>query len=80
MVQNLIEALSPSNLPPVNPSSAKAAIDTGGLSLLRGGTQFVKDMAAAPRIPVRAAHPALTSYPGKKVMVGLRPEHLRGCR
>jgi hypothetical protein len=34
---NLIAALSPSNVPLVNPSSAKAVIDTDGLSLVRGG-------------------------------------------
>jgi polyhydroxyalkanoate synthase len=50
-VDNMIEALAPSNVPLVNPSSAKAAIDTAGLSLVRGGTQLVKDLAAAPRIP-----------------------------
>ena len=51
LVENLIEALSPSNVPLVNPASAKAAIDTAGLSLVRGGTQLVKDLASAPRIP-----------------------------
>jgi len=48
---NLIEALSPSNVPLVNPSSAKAAIDTGGLSLARGGLSLLRDMASPPRIP-----------------------------
>jgi len=51
LVENLTEALSPSNLPLVNPTSAKVAIDTGGASLVRGGVQLVKDLAAAPRIP-----------------------------
>jgi len=51
LVENLTEALSPSNLPLVNPTSAKTAIDTGGASLVRGGVQLVKDLAAAPRIP-----------------------------
>jgi polyhydroxyalkanoate synthase len=48
---NLIEAVSPSNVPLVNPSSAKAAIDTGGLSLARGGLSLLRDMASPPRIP-----------------------------
>jgi polyhydroxyalkanoate synthase subunit PhaC len=48
---NLIAALSPSNVPLLNPSSAKAAIDTGGLSLARGGRSLLRDMASAPRIP-----------------------------
>ena len=48
---NLIEAVSPSNMPLVNPSSAKAALDTGGLSLARGGLSLLRDMASPPRIP-----------------------------
>jgi polyhydroxyalkanoate synthase len=51
LVDNVREALAPSNIPLVNPASAKAVIDTGGLSLVRGGKQLVKDLAAAPRIP-----------------------------
>jgi len=51
LLLNLLEAASPSNLPLVNPSSAKAAIDTGGLSLLRGGRQLLKDLERPPRIP-----------------------------
>ena len=39
LVENLVEALAPSNVPLVNPASAKAAIDTAGLSLVRGGLQ-----------------------------------------
>jgi len=51
LLENLAQALAPSNLPLLNPASAKAAIDTGGLSLLRGGSQLVKDLAAPPRVP-----------------------------
>jgi len=51
LVENLVEAVSPSNVPLINPASAKAVIDTAGLSLLRGGTRLVKDLASAPRIP-----------------------------
>ena len=50
-VENVIEAASPSNIPLVNPASAKAVIDTAGLSLVRGGTQLARDMISAPRIP-----------------------------
>ena len=50
-LENLAEALAPSNVPLVNPASAKAVIDTAGLSLVRGGKQLVKDLASAPRIP-----------------------------
>ncbi len=51
LLENVIEAVAPSNVPLLNPASAKAAIDSGGLSLLRGGRQLVKDLASAPRIP-----------------------------
>ncbi|MHA6631540.1 PHA/PHB synthase family protein [Pseudonocardia sichuanensis] len=51
LLENVVEAAAPSNLPLVNPASAKAAIDTAGLSLARGGMRLVKDLAAAPRVP-----------------------------
>jgi len=51
LADNLIEALSPSNIPLVNPASAKAAIDTAGGNLARGSVRFLRDMAAPPRIP-----------------------------
>ncbi len=51
VVDNLLEAAAPSNVPLVNPASAKAVIDTAGLSLLRGATNFVRDMAVPPRVP-----------------------------
>ena len=50
-VENLLQAMSPSNLPLVNPASAKAVVDTAGLSLLRGGLNLLRDLATAPRIP-----------------------------
>src|SRR6266536_2238099 len=51
LLENLAAALSPSNLPLVNPASAKAAIDTGGRSLVRGGISLLRDLAAPPRVP-----------------------------
>jgi polyhydroxyalkanoate synthase subunit PhaC len=60
VVDNLVEALSPSNLPLVNPASAKAVIDTGGMNVVRGTTQFVRDMASAPRIPEMVDRSAFT--------------------
>lgn len=51
MIENVMEAISPSNVPLVNPTSAKVAIDTGGQSLLRGAKQLVKDLSSAPRVP-----------------------------
>ena len=50
-VENVAEALAPSNVPLVNPASSKAVIDTAGLSLVRGGRQLVADLSSAPRIP-----------------------------
>jgi polyhydroxyalkanoate synthase subunit PhaC len=51
MLMNLTEAVSPSNVPLVNPASAKAALEYGGLSLVKGAANFVSDMWAPPRIP-----------------------------
>jgi poly[(R)-3-hydroxyalkanoate] polymerase subunit PhaC len=51
LVENLADALSPSNVPLVNPASAKAAIDTGGVNFVHGGISLLRDMAAKPRIP-----------------------------
>jgi polyhydroxyalkanoate synthase subunit PhaC len=50
-LDNLVEAIAPSNVPLVNPASAKAAIDTGGLSLVRGVRHLVEDLGSSPRIP-----------------------------
>ena len=50
-LENVAEAVAPSNVPLVNPASSKAVIDTAGLSLVRGGRQLVKDLASAPRVP-----------------------------
>lgn len=50
-VENLLQAMSPSNIPLVNPASAKAVVDTAGLSLLRGGINLLRDLATAPRVP-----------------------------
>jgi poly[(R)-3-hydroxyalkanoate] polymerase subunit PhaC len=51
LTENLLEALAPSNVPLVNPASAKAAIDTAGANLARGGAQLVRDLRSSPRIP-----------------------------
>ena len=51
LIENVIQATAPSNVPLVNPASAKAAIDTAGLSLVRGGKQLAADLASAPRLP-----------------------------
>jgi polyhydroxyalkanoate synthase subunit PhaC len=51
LLENLVEAMAPSNLPLVNPASAKAVIDTAGLSLARGGRQLVTDLVSVARLP-----------------------------
>ncbi len=51
VLTNLIDALAPSNNPLLNPAAAKAAIDTGGGSALRGLRHFLSDMAVPPRVP-----------------------------
>jgi len=50
-VDNLLEAAAPSNNPLLNPAAWKAAIDTGGLSLVRGARNLVGDLSSAPRVP-----------------------------
>src|SRR6202034_4703905 len=54
-VTNLIDALSPSNNPLLNPAALKGAIDTGGGSALAGLRHFVADMAGPARGAVVAA-------------------------
>lgn len=51
IVDNLVEAASPSNNPLLNPRVIKRALDTGGGSLVGGGRRFVRDFASAPRVP-----------------------------
>src|SRR5580693_4632055 len=49
LLTNLIDALAPSNNPLLNPAAVKAAVDTGGGSLVAGLRHFLADMAAPPR-------------------------------
>jgi len=51
VAENLVEMMSPSNNPFLNPAAIKAALDTGGRNYTRGASNFVKDMAVKPRIP-----------------------------
>jgi polyhydroxyalkanoate synthase len=51
VVQNIVEALAPSNNPLLSPLAWKAVIDTGGLSTAAGLTSLVKDLATPPRVP-----------------------------
>ena len=51
LAENLMEALAPSNVPGLNPASLKEAIDTAGLSAVRGARNLVRDLAQPPRVP-----------------------------
>ena len=55
VLTNLIAASAPSNYPLISPDAWKAAVDTGGLSLVRGIRALVSDMASPPRIPTMVA-------------------------
>jgi hypothetical protein len=54
-LDNLIEALAPTNNPLLSPLGWKALIDTGGLSAIRGLKAFARDMASQPRVPAMVA-------------------------
>jgi polyhydroxyalkanoate synthase len=51
VLENLVDAMAPSNNPVLNPAAVKAAIDTGGGSALTGLRHFIADMAVPPRVP-----------------------------
>ncbi len=51
ILDNLIEATSPSNNPLINPAVWKSARDTHGVSLLTGAKNLVSDMKSKPRVP-----------------------------
>ena len=74
LLDNLVDALAPSNNPLLNPAALKAALDTGGGSVLRGLRNFAADMAAPPRVPTMVPPEAfavgvdLASTPGTVVL------------
>jgi polyhydroxyalkanoate synthase subunit PhaC len=51
IVDNLVEATSPSNNPFLNPKVLKRVLDTGGGNLAEGARRFVRDFATPPRVP-----------------------------
>ncbi|HEV2452369.1 MAG TPA: alpha/beta fold hydrolase, partial [Streptosporangiaceae bacterium] len=51
LLANLIAAAAPSNNPLISPVAWKAAIDSGGLSAVRGIRALVSDLASPPRVP-----------------------------
>ncbi len=60
IVDNLVEALSPTNNPALNPKVLKRGVDTGGGNFLEGGRRFVRDFATAPRVPSMVEPDAFT--------------------
>jgi polyhydroxyalkanoate synthase subunit PhaC len=73
-VGTLIDALSPSNLPFLNPAVVKEAIDTGGLSALRGMATMIEDAVRHKGRPQQVDASAfelgrdLATTPGRVVM------------
>jgi polyhydroxyalkanoate synthase len=51
VIDNLVEALAPSNNPLVNPVAWKALIDTAGLSSVAGARNLISDLSTAPHVP-----------------------------
>lgn len=51
LVDNLVEAVAPSNNPLVSPVAWKALIDTAGLSAVSGVRNLVRDLGTSPRVP-----------------------------
>ncbi len=51
LVSNLVEAAAPSNNPLLSPVAWKAAIDSGGISVLKGLRNLATDLTTAPRVP-----------------------------
>jgi class II poly(R)-hydroxyalkanoic acid synthase len=51
VVDNVLEATTPSNNPLLSPLGWKAMIDTGGLSAVRGVRNFLRDIMSRPRVP-----------------------------
>jgi polyhydroxyalkanoate synthase len=50
-IDNLRDALAPTNFPWSNPAAIKAATSTRGATLLRGARQLASDMRRPPRLP-----------------------------
>jgi polyhydroxyalkanoate synthase len=57
---NLIEALAPSNNALLSPVAWKAAIDSGGGSVVTGARQLARDLASSPRVPAMVPPDAYT--------------------
>jgi polyhydroxyalkanoate synthase subunit PhaC len=51
LVSNLMDAASPSNNPLLSPVAWKAAIDSGGATIIAGLRNLLGDLSSAPRVP-----------------------------
>jgi class II poly(R)-hydroxyalkanoic acid synthase len=60
VVDNVVDALAPSNNPLVSPVAWKALIDTGGMSSINGLRNLVRDLATPPRVPSMVGSKAFT--------------------
>jgi polyhydroxyalkanoate synthase subunit PhaC len=58
-VSNLVDALAPSNSV-LSPEALKAALDSGGGTLLTGAKHLLNDLASAPRVPTMVPPDAYT--------------------
>ena len=59
-VAGLVDALAPSNNALLSPEAWKAAIDSGGGSVLTGARHLLSDLSSAPRIPAMVPPDAYT--------------------
>jgi polyhydroxyalkanoate synthase len=59
-VGNLVDALAPSNNPLLSPEAWKAAIDSGGGSVVTGTRHLLGDLARPPRVPSMVPPDAFT--------------------
>jgi len=59
-VGNVVDALAPSNNPLLSPEAWKAAIDSGGASIVSGARHLADDLAAPPRVPSMVPPDAFT--------------------
>jgi polyhydroxyalkanoate synthase len=57
---NLVEALAPSNSPLLSPEAWKAAVDSGGASLVTGARHLLSDLSSPPRVPTMVPPDAYT--------------------
>jgi polyhydroxyalkanoate synthase len=50
-VENIADALAPTNFPWSNPTALKVSIDYGGANVLKGARNLLRDFSTSPRLP-----------------------------